>query len=148
MNKMYVRFALSILLAAMLIGPVIAKDDHDDSPIVKHMERVASNYKKLRRQARRMKFDDTSVKMVAQMQIHVIGAMHENFEVAEKLSGKEKKLMILNFRKDMSKLVKKLLDLEIALLEDRKADAKRMIGELAKHKSDGHEKYTEEGGES
>lgn len=151
MKKFVTSMVLFALLGAMTFAPVSAQSDHDhehhhDSPVIKHMEVVGSNYKKLRRQARKKAFDDTTLTMVAEMQTNALAAMHLEFSKAAGLPAAEKKKMLLGFRKDMAEFIKALLDLEIALLEDRKDDAKQLISDLGRHKSAGHEKYTDESG--
>ena len=109
------------------------------------MEIINSNYKKIRRQARRKDFDAETIKMVQEMQTQSLIAMHEPLPMAKKETGAKKKAMIIGYKKGMAELVTMLMKLEI-LLDEGKNDeaAKVMMEELAASKKDGHDKFTED----
>ena len=119
--------------------------DDEETPLMKAMEIINSNYKKIRRQARRKSFDESTTKMVQEMQTQSLIAMHQPVPMAEKLSGDKKKEMTIGYKKGMAELVTLLMKLEILLDEGNKDEAAKVImEELAASKKDGHEKFTED----
>ena len=145
-NKSF-RALIALAITAAVLAPFALRDaradGHEDSPIMKAMEEINNEYKYLRREARRLKFTDETVERVVKMQENALKAMHMSFPVAEK-AGDKKAAVMLSYKKQMAVTIKSMLDLEIALLEDRKEDAKKIIDELGKHKSAGHEEFVEE----
>jgi len=136
---------LGLALALTFVLPAAtSRADEEEGPLHDAMETINTNFKLLRRQARRLDFDEQSIAWVVEMQAKAVEAMHLEPHKAEKLNGTEKQQFIIGYRKQMKLFIMELMDLEIALLEGRKEDASKHIDALATHKSDGHEKYTDE----
>ncbi|MDH3584062.1 MAG: hypothetical protein OER86_07595 [Phycisphaerae bacterium] len=139
----------SLVLAAVGLFPftsLVAEDEAvEDPPIVQYMDVVNSTYKKLRKQARRLSFDGESLGWVQELQLNALKAMHEEPLMMAKMPAAEKPKFVIAYRKAMVEMMQQALDLEIALLEGRKEDAAKLVDALAKGKTEGHEKFTEEG---
>jgi len=141
--------AALIVFAALFAGSAVLHGNDEkekEGPVVPHMKKINDAHKTLRRQARRMDFDDETVKLVIEMQTEALAAMHLPIEKADNLEPAAKKSMMLGYRKDMSTFIKSLLDLEVALIEDRKEDAQKIINDLGAQKNSSHEKYTDDAG--
>jgi len=137
---------MALALAAAVVGSwsMVSLAGAEDPPIIKHMEEINSGYKSLRREARRLSFNEESIATVINMQEHALKAMHVPFKMAEKVSGDAKKKMIAGYKKVQGQLVIELINLEIALEEGRKEDAKALVEKLGALKKEGHDKYVEE----
>ncbi len=136
--------ALMIVLAcvaSLTLASESKKKGSHHSALEEHMEELADSYKALRRQARRQQFDAASLKNVRNIQIHALGAMHENLETQGKVSAKKQAKINLAYRKAMVHLIKTALDLEISLLEKRHSDAQKLVTQLGRIKEDGHEQF-------
>jgi soluble cytochrome b562 len=130
---------------AVALTATVNVEAAEDTPLVKAMEIVGSNYKKIRRQARSKKFDATTLKLVQDMQTQSLIAMHQPIPRATKAGGAAGKAMQAAYRKSMAKMITKLLELEILLDEGKSAEAaKIMMEDLGTMKKSGHEKFTEE----
>jgi len=136
---------LLVTAPAMWMLHADAYEDEDESPIVAEMEMINDHYRTLRRQARRNRYDEATVGMVAEMQAAALSAMHMDVPKADDLPDAARQAMTIDFRRDMAVFVKALLDVEIALLEDRNEDAGKLITNLGSMKSDGHKKFHPEG---
>ncbi|MHC4995389.1 MAG: hypothetical protein ACYTGQ_10085 [Planctomycetota bacterium] len=134
-------FVTALAISPLVVSP--ASGSEDEPPIIQHMDDINHGYKLLRRQARGPSFDEESVDLVIKMQAGALAAMHESFPIAEQAgAGKDK--VILGYKKQMAKVVKVLLDMEIALIEKRDDDVVKGIEALGSLKSDGHDEYTED----
>ena len=144
-------FSVAAVVAALALTAIpragADEHEHEDLPIFKHMEKINDHYKRLRREARRKRFDESTVQRVISMQEHSLAALHvETIPMAENLgTSAEKKKMMNGYRRIQAELMKTLVDLEIALREDRKDDAAEIISSLAEIKKKGHDKYTDDG---
>ncbi len=138
---------LSLIIAAPAAHMLRAEahEGEEEAPITMEMEIINDHYRTLRRQARGNRFDDSTIGLLAEMQLAALNAMHMNFPKADALPEAEGKAMMIDYRRDMAAFIKALLDAEIALLEDRKEDAGEIIGNLGGMKADGHEKFHPEG---
>jgi hypothetical protein len=145
MNHRWIIGLSLLLLVSAPAVPLLFAHDHEESPINMEMEIINDHYRTLRRQARGNRFDESTLGLLAEMQLAALNAMHMTFPKADALPQAERQTMIVDYRRDMAAFIKALLDAEIALLEDRKEDAGEIIGNLGAMKADGHEKFHPEG---
>jgi soluble cytochrome b562 len=105
----------------------------------KSMKIIGSSFKKLRSEARSKAFGESTIMELQKMQTAAIVAMHANAE--EKITKKED---VIAYRTQMADLVKKLLDMELAILNDKNDDAAAMVNDLNTIMKAGHNKFRKE----
>ena len=100
------------------------------------MEIMGSAFRQIRRQARSKKFDQDTLKQLERMQTSALLAMHANEE--EHITKKDD---VIQYRSMMADLIKKLLDMEIAVLKEDHTAAAACVDDLNTIMKSGHNKY-------
>lgn len=121
---------------------VRAESEHEHGGhelLEKNMKVLGSNFKKLRGQARSKAFDESSIEALEKMQAAAIFAMHANAE--EKITKKED---VITYRTQMADVIKKLLDMELAVLAGKNDEAAVMVDDLNTLMKAGHNKFRKE----
>jgi hypothetical protein len=137
--------SMAAVVAGVLALNVGAADKHiEDTPLEKYMAIVNNNYKKLRTDVRRGNFGDAQLKLVREMQVASVQSMGETPKMTGKKPEAERKLFLIDYKKGMIKLTNTFFDLELAMLNGDKAAVEKIMEDLSKQKSDGHEKFTEQ----
>ncbi|HAI12749.1 MAG TPA: hypothetical protein DCM28_13660 [Phycisphaerales bacterium] len=114
--------------------PALAESEHE---VLEHnMEIMGSAFRQIRRQARSKKFDQDTLKQLERMQTSALLAMHANEE--EHITKKDD---VIQYRSMMADLIKKLLDMEIAVLKEDHTAAAACVDDLNTIMKSGHNKY-------
>lgn len=135
---------LALIAVALPLGLNSALRAEEDTPLGKQMETINSNYKLLRRAARTKNFPDDTAKMLQEMQMATLTAMHMEVPLVKKQAASKQKDEMIAFKKLLKKQLDTLIDMEIALMEGRADDVAAGVEELGSIKSDGHDRFTEE----
>ena len=151
MNAMSKRRFAMLFLAAVIgagaVATVLAADEKkhvEDTPLEKQMAVINSNYKKLRTDVRRGTFGDAQLKLVREMQVASVLSMAETPKLTAKKSEAEQKQFVIDYKKGMIKLTNTFFDLELAMLAGDKPAVEKIMDDLSKQKSEGHDKFTEQ----
>jgi hypothetical protein len=135
---------LALIAVCLPLGLHSALRADEDSPLAKQMETINSNYKLLRRAARTKQFSDETPKMLQEMQMATLIAMHEKVALVQKQPQAKQKDEMIAYKKLLKKQLDTLIDMEIAYMEGRADDVAAGVEELGSLKSDGHDRFTEE----
>ncbi len=144
-----VKYALALCLLAALAAPLalrtaVGAEEKKGEALADRMGIVNDNYKSLRRQARTKAFDAESIKLIEQMVLESVKAMHMEPPMAAKVPADKKEQFLLDYRKSMANMLNELLKLEITILEKKNDAAATMIENLSNIKKEGHDKFVEE----
>lgn len=131
-------------LAVASFGPAAQAQDDEETPLIKAMSDLNTEYKAVRRAARSGSYDEATVASVDKMQKAALTAKGFVPPMAAKVPADKRDAFNKGYRKVMAKLVMQLAQIEVALLEGRDEDATKGITELALIKKDGHDNYIEE----
>ena len=116
-------------------------EEHEEGPLGQAMEHMKAA---LRRLGRAVQGDDAAVALplVAEFQANVIAAKSQVPHTAEELAGAEKERFLGEFRSTMVKLLRVTCDLEMALIESRMDDARRILeDELKAMQEPAHDRF-------
>lgn len=131
-----------VAFQASTSAPALAQEEEEDkSQLMQAMERMQDGMRQLRRQARRERYDDSSVEIVQDMTVAAVAAMRETPPYASEVPTEEREQFHIDYQKMNAKLVKELLDLQIALLEERNEDIMAHLKELINLENEGHDKF-------
>ena len=115
----------------------MAKEGHGDHDLLEHsMETMNSAFKKLRRSARDKSFDASSLKELEKMQTATLVAMHQSDD-----DFANDKKRVIQYRGLLANTLKKLLDMEMAILEDKNDEAAKIVGEVYSLMKEGHKHF-------
>jgi len=113
------------------------KDRHHEPDLLHDsMETMGSAFKSIRRQARDNSFDDSTLKQIQRMQTATLIAMHESCD-----DFANDKQRVIEYRTLMANALKKMLDMELAVLKGNNDDVAQMVRELHAMMKDGHSKF-------
>jgi hypothetical protein len=138
-------------LALILVGAIAAPlafvatagaDDHE--ALEKEMETINSHYKTLRRDARKGEYAPDTAGKFPEMLHAAITAMHLKPPMIAKVPADKQAQFLVDYKKEMKKMIVHIIDMEIAFDEGRKDDLAKMIDDLNTIKGDGHEKFVPE----
>ena len=162
MNATPTRMLLALFLAALLAVPAgysvaraaAAEDEEEesaakaegaaaDTELAKQMEQIEDAMKKLRRTLKKPEDNAKSLELVAQMQQAAVASKSQTPAMAAGVPEAERQKFVQGYRKDMSRFIADMCQLEIDLLDGDNAKAVATFEKLKKWEDDGHEKYTE-----
>ena len=103
------------------------------------MKTMSSAFKAIRRQTRTKSFGVSTQKQIEKMQTAALIAMHQSDD-----DFANNKQMVIEYRSRMANAIKKMLDIELALLKGDKDDVVTMINELNAIMKDGHSKFRDD----
>ena len=120
---------------------VRAESEHhgEHEVLEKNMKVLGSAFRQLRRQARSKDFDKSTLEHLANMQQAAVIAMHANEE--EHITKKED---VILYRSMMADTIKKLLDMEIAVLKGDNDAAAACVNDLNSLMKNGHTKFKDD----
>ncbi len=122
-------------------------EEHEEGPLHEAMEHMKAALRRLK-QAVPAGDAATALPLIAEFQANVLTAKLQTPELAEKQPAAEKDKFVAEFRGTLVKLLRVTCDLELALLEGRKEDAKRILEkELEPMQKPAHERFRDEGEE-
>lgn len=117
-----------------------AESEHDGQEVLEsNMKVLGSAFRQLRRQARSKQFDESTLEDLARMQKAAVIAMHANAE--EHITKKED---VILYRTMMADTIKKLLDMEIAVLKGDNDAAAACVNDLNSLMKNGHTKFKDD----
>ena len=123
-------------------GKADSKDHHEDGGLDGAMQALNGGMKRMNKAFEKSDLEAV-LKTAVDMQQAVLTAKTGTPEKAATLAdAKEKAAFVLGFRKQLITLQKALLDLEIAALDGKTDEAKKIFSEtIAPMKKEGHSKY-------
>jgi hypothetical protein len=135
--------ALALLaMPALNVANVQAEDD-DETELAKHMSKISSSFKKLRRALKDPEKNKSSVALVDVCIASSKACIELMPEVAGDLKGTKKAAMIEGYKKMMGMLIAEFGNMKKALEANKNGDAQTSYAKLLKLKSKGHEAFTE-----
>jgi soluble cytochrome b562 len=136
-------FSLIAALTFSFSSTQIVKADSDKHEhaegheVLEHnMKIMGSAFRQLRKDARSKSFNDETLKSLARMQQAAVIAMHANEE--EHITKKED---VIAYRSMMADVIKKMLDMEIAILKGENDAAAACVEDMNTLMKNGHSKY-------
>ncbi len=144
--------ALAAVIVALLLAPISqpaarAEAGKKDAPVTKLMEKINDNYKILVKQAKKLAFDEESIKLVVEIEDLTLKALHEAppmADKADKVPADKKAAFLIDYKKAMAEMLQHTIELEIALQSGDKEGAKAIVEKLTAGKKAGHDKFVEE----
>lgn len=110
---------------------------HDEHELLeKSMKTMNSAFKQLRRKARDKSFEASSLTQIEKMQTATLVAMHQSDD-----DFANDKKRVIQYRGLMANTLKKLLDMELAILEGKNDDAAKIVGEVYRLMKEGHKHF-------
>lgn len=138
--------AAALAPAALPLAPqarAMAKNP-DAELLHESMEKMGSNFKKLKKLAADNKLTKDALPLITQMQAAVLASKGVVPPYAEKLKGDEQASFVLGYRKKLIEALGQLLQLEVAILEGRGADAVALVKAIDATQKSGHDVYNRE----
>lgn len=127
--------------AVCLLGPVVAAEDHADSPLAKQMEAFNDAYKAIRKETDPAK----GAALSREAQQAVLKSIPETPEMLAKMpEGPAKAKAAAEFRKMMGRAFVTLCEVEEAFLAENITEVAKLVEVLKEMKKDGHDKFMEE----
>lgn len=136
------------LLLTALARPAALQDDHaeEETPLAREMLRVKDALRDLRRSVRDPERKEDSLASVLECQDAALLAKREVPAMAERLPAAEREAFLRDYRLEMIRFERALLDLEQALLEGAEVDRLRELYEVVKEmETPAHGRFTEDG---
>lgn len=135
--------AATALFVAMALAPspVAAEEAAEASPLHKQMEILQEAVKQLRRQVKDPARNPQSLELVVQMQTSVILAKTYVPPLAQTLAEEKRPEFLMGYRKKMIELADALLELELALLDGKNAQAEELLKKSLELRFKGHQQY-------
>jgi hypothetical protein len=138
-----------LLIAAMGMAVAIvaapsratADDAAQASPLHKQMEILQDAVKQLRRQVKDPARNPQSLELVVQMQTSVILAKTYVPPLAQTLPEEKRPEFLMGYRKKMIELADALLELELALLDGKNAQAEELLKKSLELRFKGHQQF-------
>ena len=133
---------LPVLLAALWVTAPVGKsqaaDSKPKSPIEPAMEQLASTFRKLRRQISKPEENESTLKLIAQMQTAAVKAKSLIPLKVSELAAEKQPEALKRYRVGLVDLLTNLLAAEKAILESRNGDAVNSLKKLDVIKNEGH----------
>jgi len=137
--------AFAIVMSFAISAPLVrAADDKEKGATPLEDEMIAANkaLKTLKTQIADASKNQSSLQLIAEMQKHFLAAKGMEPVRAKKETDKAK--FVADYHKAMINLMSEMLKLEAAVVDNKNDEAAAMLKNLAKVKSDGHDKFQEE----
>lgn len=137
--------AFAIVMSVAISAPLArAADDKakGDTPLEDEMIAANNALKKLKTQITDASKNASSLELIREMQKHFLAAKGMEPARAKKEANKAK--FVADYQKAMINLMSEMLKMETAVLDNKNDDAAGILKNLAKVKSDGHDKFQEE----
>jgi soluble cytochrome b562 len=143
MNRKLNTFSLLVVVGMLLLGLSGLARLHaftaDEDPLYDAMEKMDDALKALRKQVTDAAQNESSLKLIDEMQAQcVIAKAHVPERAAKEADSKK---FIAAYRLEMLKVMDELLKLERAVLEGKNEEALAIAKGLTKVKNEGHEKF-------
>lgn len=142
---------LSMLLVPALLlaaqdpaGAPAPTGEPETSELAEHMEHIEVLVGKLRRSLRKPEQKADSLGHVAEMQAATLASKGLVPAMATRLPEAERPAFVTAYRIDMVAMLSALLELELALLEDRHEEANAIFKRVRAMEDSGHERFTAE----
>ena len=132
--------AFAIVMSFAISAPLARAAD--TTPLEDEMNAANDVLKKLKPQITDASKNQSSLQMIQEMQKHFLTA--KGMEPARMKKESDKAKFLMEYRKAMVSLMSEMLKLEAAVLDGKIEEAAGILKNLAKIKSDGHEKFQEE----
>jgi hypothetical protein len=126
------------LLSCILVLPLAAFAQHDDSPLHGEMEGINRAARQLGRQLSDPAQKASSLELVATMQKHAEKAKTLTPPKADKLTGDEKKKYVATFQADLDALIKNIATLKDDITNDKTDAAKADFDKIQQLKKSSH----------
>lgn len=115
-----------------------------DTPLSKEMETMDEGLKKLRRSLRDPAQNATSLEWIAKIQAATVASKGMTPAMASTIPEADRGKWVINYRKDMAKLLATMAQMEVAVLDGDSAKAQDLYKSLKTQESEGHEKFTQQ----
>jgi hypothetical protein len=144
LNTLLLRLGFAVcLLSLCATPPVLADDDHEDTPLAKSMEQTSDAIKSLR------KIDPDDWKAGAEAARTAADGVRKGMEfipvlVKDMKDGMEKTKQIADYRRLMGLSYALLCELELAYLEEDSDKVDEVLKKVKANKKEGHKKYSDD----
>lgn len=139
-----VAVALLWAVTAAPFAPQAQAQEEEESVLHQAMEELNTGYRSLRRLARRGNWDADAAETVSDMTKAAVVCMRETPPMAETVPTEERDEFIIAYKKMSGDVIKELVDLEIAILENREDDIMDHLIALRDLEVEGHEQFRED----
>ena len=119
-------------------------EEHGEDDLEENMELIEETLGVLRRELRDPANHPTALERVVVLQRAVLVCKSEQPPMTESLPGAERAAFVTAFRREMVTLLRGLLELEEALLDDNNEAAQAALRRVREMEDPGHERFTEE----
>ncbi|MCX5662449.1 MAG: cytochrome b562 [Planctomycetota bacterium] len=109
-----------------------------------HMKKMNRSFKTLKRASADGKLTKESAALVADMEAHALACKDLVPPMASKLKGDEQAAFVLGYKKKLIEAIGQMLQLEVALLEGKNAEAATLLTAINLTEKQGHEAYNKE----
>jgi hypothetical protein len=141
--------ALTALFIALPTTPIEAalQDDatEEDSPLLQEMDVLQDQLKLLRRNLKKPEENESSLKVIQEMERSAVACKGMSFPMAEAVEGEAKAELIKGYKLEMIAMIETILQMERALLADDNDKARELYKTIKGFEDSGHEKFTDEG---
>lgn len=132
-------------LSSALQDDGVGTEDEPETVLAGHMEVLESHLAKLRRTLRDEDRRDESLAHIAGIQAAVVASKAEAPVMLPSILEGERAAFQTAFRREMVGMLKRLCDLELAVLDGETDQARTIFKVIRKMEDDGHERFTEDG---
>ncbi len=133
--------ALSALAVVVFASFVQDPQDDMDTVLSQNMKAVNKAYRVLRSSLKKPARDAESLEKLHEITVRVLAAKIEKPHMLPKVPEADRQQFLIDFRKVLIALIKLTLDIEVAVLEGRRDDARNLLKDLNRMKSPAHKKY-------
>jgi hypothetical protein len=146
MNELRMRkfwlMAFAIVMSFAISASFVRAADKPASPLEDEMNAANDALKKLKPQITDSSKNQASLQLIQEMQKHFLAA--KGMEPARAKKETDKAKFLMEYHKAMINLMSEMLKLESAVVDNKNDEAAGILKNLAKIKTDGHEKFQEE----
>ena len=140
---MKIRFSLLALACALLVAPAVQLQaaDKEDTELSKHMDKMGSAFRALRRQIDDASKNADSLAKVKTIKENAVASLKLEPAQKAKVPAAEQAKYVASYHKQMKEFIALTEKLEAALTANDNAEAKKLLGALGEAQKKGHGEF-------